>query len=186
MLLSKAFQDLIAASIPLLLIAHTEAHSYADCIDWRFNSKNKSLVDSNGHCTGCPSLPSGCKNLYQADSDDPNRHYQQSHNDPDNASPCSNGCSGEEPRANETMAKTWTAAYNGKDKRGHETGPTRSPRGISDVSPSMNPSHSISTKNIIACLDYKNCTKGGSTDSWPCVGCFKIPTSVKRGHHVLQ
>ncbi|KAF9311806.1 hypothetical protein BG003_007010 [Podila horticola] len=100
MLLSKASLALITASILLLLISHTEAHSYSNCIDWRFNSKNKSWANSNGHCAGyAPHFTLGAKNP-----------------------PCSNGRSGEESGTDETMAKPWTADYNGKDKRGRKTG----------------------------------------------------------------
>ncbi|KAG0013780.1 hypothetical protein BGZ81_000835, partial [Podila clonocystis] len=215
MLFSKASLAFINASILLLLTAHTEAHSYTDCIDWHFNSKNKSWADSNGHCAGyARRFPLGAKKFAKLDSDDTDRLYQQSHNDPDEARPpCSNGRSGEESGADETTAKPWTAAYNGKDKHGQKTGTytitkvggnlcIRWPAmnhavpgendlstvniGISDVNLTEDPSQEYFNKNIFARLDYKNCTKGGSTNTWPCGGCFKIPTSVKPGHHLLQ
>ncbi|KAF9296771.1 hypothetical protein BGZ74_010173 [Mortierella antarctica] len=175
MLFSKASLALIAASILLLLTAHTEAHSYADCIDWCFNSKNRSWADSNGHCAGyARRFPLGAKDFAKLDSDDPNRHYQQSHNDPDKAPPCSDGRSGKEPGADETMAKPWTVAYNGKDKCGRKTG-----------------SYTVTKVGGTLCIrwpakNHANCTKGDSTDTWPCGDCVKILTSVKPGHHVLQ
>lgn len=214
MFFSKASLTLIATSILLLLTAHTDAHAYADCIDWRFNSKTKSWTDSNGHCAAyARRFPLGAKKFAKLDSYDPNRHYQQSHNNPDKAPPCSDGRSGEEPGADETMAKPWTAAYNGKDKRGRKTGaytvtkvggnlcirwPAKNHAvpgendlstvniGISGVNVTEDPSQEYFNKNIIARLDYKNCTKADSTDTWPYGGCFNIPTSVKPGHHVLQ
>ncbi|KAG0226340.1 hypothetical protein BGW42_003747 [Actinomortierella wolfii] len=207
MLFTKLFIIPIAVFIPLFIIPIVTAHSYADCIDWRFKH-------SDGHCAGyARRFPLGYKKFAKLDSADPNRHYQQSHEDPDNAPPCSNGRSGEEPGADETMATPWTAAYNSKDKRGHSTGPytitkigatlcIRWPAknhavpeendlssvniAISDANPDKDPSQRYFNKNIIARLNYKNCTKIGNTDTWPCGGCFKIPKSVKPGHHVLQ
>ncbi|KAF9158728.1 hypothetical protein DFQ27_008140 [Actinomortierella ambigua] len=215
--LSKASLALIAASILLLLTSHAEAHSYADCIDWRFkNPKNKSWSDSNGACFGyARRFPLKAKPFAKLDSDDPNRHYQQSHKNPspDNAPPCSNGHSGEEPGAVETMASPWTDAYKGKDKRGRKLGNYTTTKvggtlcirwpaknhavpdeedlstvniAISKANPTKDPSQKEFLSNVIARLNYKNCTKGGSTDTWPCGGCFPLPKSVKTGHYVLQ
>ncbi|KAG0029438.1 hypothetical protein BGZ82_007958 [Podila clonocystis] len=155
MLLSKAFQALIASSILLLLTAHTEAHSYADCIDWCFNSKNKPWAIAKATA---PIMPVASlwvpRNFAKLDPDDPNRHYQP----------------GQQLSTARTSAVTRLV-------------PTR---GISDINPSKNPLQEYFNKIIIVRLGYKNCTKGGSTDAWLCGGCFKIPTSVKPGHHVLQ
>ncbi|KAG0234781.1 hypothetical protein BGW41_001004 [Actinomortierella wolfii] len=216
--LSKASLAVIAASILLLLTSHAEAHSYADCIDWRFkNPKDKSWADKNGACFGyARRFPLKAKSFGKLDSDDPNRHYQQSHKNPkpDDAPACSNGRVGKEPGADETMGKPdWKSAYTGKDKRGRRLGTYTTTKvggtlcirwpaknhavkgekdlstvniAISDANPKKDPTQREFLKNIIARLDYKNCTQNGNTDTWPCGGCFKIPNSVKPGHHVLQ
>ncbi|KAF9974748.1 hypothetical protein BGZ73_001803 [Actinomortierella ambigua] len=215
--LFKTSVALIAASILLMLTTPTEAHSWADCIDWRFkNPKNKSWADSNGACFGyARRYPLKAKSFGKLDSDDPNRHYQQSHRKPkpDDAPACSNGRYGEEPGADETMAKPWTAAYNGKDKRGRKTGTyTTTKVGgtlcirwpaknhavpdeedlsevfiyMSKANPKSDPTQREFMKNRVASLNYKNCTKGGSTDTWPCGGCFPLPSKIKPGHHVMQ
>jgi len=215
--LSKASLAIIAASILLVLTSHTEAHSYADCVDWRFNNpKDKSWKDSNGHCAGyARRFPLKAKPFAKLDSDDPSRHYQQTSKnpDPDHALACSNGKVGVEPGSDETMASPWTAAYNGKDKRGRKTGTyTITKAGgelcvrwpgknhavpneedlstvniaLSGANPKSDPTQQQFLSNIIAKLNYKNCTTGGDTDTWPCGGCFKLPSTLDAGHYVMQ
>ncbi|KAG0235054.1 hypothetical protein BGW42_005847 [Actinomortierella wolfii] len=221
MLFDKATLALLATSLLAVLTLAppaAEAHSYADCIDWRFkNPKNPSWSDKNGACFGyARRFPLKAKPFAKLDSDDPNRHYQQTHKnpDPDHALACSNGKVGEEPGADETMAKPYTAAYNGKDKRGRKTGPmtvtkvggelcVRWPAknhavknehdlstvniALSGVNPTKDPTQQQFLKNIIAKLDYKNCTdRGRDTDIWPCGGCFRLPKKAGPGHYVMQ
>ncbi|KAF9167502.1 hypothetical protein DFQ27_002330 [Actinomortierella ambigua] len=216
--LSKASLALIAASILLILTTPTEAHSWADCVDWRFkNPKNKSWNDSNGACFGyARRFPVKAKPFADYDEDWPNRHYEQSHKSPspDYAPACSDGKSGETDGADERMAKPWTAAYNGRDFRKRRTGafttkkigdtmcirwPAKNhavpkERDLSEVfvsfskpNPKKDPTQKQFLSNIVARLNYKNCTTGGSTDRWPCGGCF--PISKKKftpGHYVGQ
>ncbi|KAF9120738.1 hypothetical protein BGW39_011130 [Mortierella sp. 14UC] len=169
---SKATLALFAASLILLLTQQAKAHSYADCIDWRFKDpKNASWSDKN------------------------------------------DGKQGEETGADETMANPISAAYNGKDKHGRKTGvqTVSKPGGelcirwpaknhtvsseknqpvtvaLSKVNPQKDPIQLQFLDNIIAELNYKNCTdKGKDTDIWPCGGCFKLPTNLKPGIVVLQ
>ncbi|KAF9202096.1 hypothetical protein BGZ49_007736, partial [Haplosporangium sp. Z 27] len=216
--LSKASLALIATTILLLLSESVESHSYVDCVDWRFNDiKNKSWSNKNGACHGyARRFPLNAKPFAKLDSDDPNRHYQQTHKNPDadHALPCSNGKVGEEPGADETMGHPVTAAYSGKDARGRKTGmittvkvggqlcmrwPAKN-HAVPDeknhpvtiaLSPTANPTKDPTQqeflKNIIVNLDFKNCTdKGKDTDIWPCGGCFAIPKNVKPGYHVMQ
>ncbi|KAG0000547.1 hypothetical protein BGZ80_005134 [Entomortierella chlamydospora] len=216
--ISKAGLALIATSIILSFTTPVESHSYVDCVDWRFkNPKNPSWSDKNGVCHGyARRFPLKAKPFAKLDSDDPNRHYQQTHKNPDadHALPCSNGKVGEEPGADETMAHPVTAAYSGKDKRGRKTGamttakvgdelcirwpaknhavPSEKNNPVTiafskDANPTKDPSQQDFLHNIVATLNYKNCTdKGKNTDIWPCGGCFKIPKSVKPGYHVMQ
>ncbi|KAF9970838.1 hypothetical protein BGZ73_006382 [Actinomortierella ambigua] len=210
--LSKASVALIAASILLLLTSHAEAHSWLDCVDWRFkNSKNKSWADSNGVCHGfARRFAVKARPFAKYDSDWPSRHYEQSHSNPDNSPACSPGKNGV---VNEKMAKPWTAAYNGKDQRGRRMGGYTTKRigdtlclrwpaknhavpgehqlsevfvYMSQANPKRDPTQKEFFKRRVATLNYKNCTKGGSTDSWPCGGCFKLPKDMRPGHHVLQ
>ncbi|KAF9582214.1 hypothetical protein BGW38_000498 [Lunasporangiospora selenospora] len=216
--LSKASLALLAASILLVLLApqEAEAHSWASCIDWRFKStKNPSWSDKNGECAGyARRFPLG-KSFAGLDSDDPNRHYQQSHKNPspENSLACSNGKQGEEPGADETMGKPVTSAYNGRDKRGRKTGQMTITKAggqlcirwpaknhavkdeknrpvtiaLSGVNPTKDPTQKEFLKNIVANLNYKNCTdKGSNTDIWPCGGCFKLPANLKTGYYVMQ
>ncbi|KAF9536956.1 hypothetical protein EC957_009147, partial [Mortierella hygrophila] len=207
---SKATLAIFAALLILLLTQKAEAHSYVDCIDWRFkNSKNPSWSDKNGACFGyARRFPVKAKPFAKLDSDSPNRHYQQSHKNPDpnHSLACSNGKEGAEPGADETMGNPISAAYNGKDKRGRKTGIQTSsvPGGelcirwpaknhavpneknqpvtiaLSKVNPKKDPTQLQFLNNIIANLNYKNCTdKGENTDIWPCGGCFKLPTDLK-------
>ncbi|KAF9972497.1 hypothetical protein BGZ73_004357 [Actinomortierella ambigua] len=218
MLFIKSSVVLAATTILVALTSAplTEAHSYADCIDWRFkNPSNPSWSDKNGACFGyARRFPLKAKPFAKLDSDDPNRHYQQSNDDPDRALPCSNGEDGEEPGANEQMASPISAAYNGKDKRGRKTGPMTVTKvggqlcvrwpgknhavssekdlstvniALSGVNPTKDPTQQQFLKNIIARLDYQNCTdKGSDTDIWPCGGCFKLPQSAGPGNYVMQ
>ncbi|KAI1308388.1 hypothetical protein EDD11_004317 [Mortierella claussenii] len=218
-LLSKASIALLAASIIVLLSAPAvESHSYVDCVDWRFKDpKNKSWSDKNGACFGyARRFPLKAKPFAKLDSDDPNRHYQQTHKnpDPDHALPCSNGKVGEEPGADETMAHPVTAAYSGKDQRGRKTGqmtavkvggqlcvrwpaknhavPDETDRPVTIAftkapNASKDPTQQEFLSNVITKLHYKNCTdKGSDTDIWPCGDCFTLPSSVKPGNHVMQ
>ncbi|KAF9288271.1 hypothetical protein BGZ88_008255 [Linnemannia elongata] len=219
-LFNNAFKTLfvtLIASLIVLLVHKAEAHSYADCIDWRFmDPKNPSWSDKNGACFGyARRFPLNTKPFAKLDSDGPNRHYQQSHKNPDpnHSLACSDGKQGEEPGADETMGNPISAAYNGKDKRGRKTGrqTVSKPGGelcirwpaknhavpneknlpviiaLSEVNPKKDPTQLQFLDNIIAKLNYKNCTeKGKNTDIWPCGGCFKLPTNLKPGNVVMQ
>ncbi|KAG0055537.1 hypothetical protein BGZ83_008282 [Gryganskiella cystojenkinii] len=130
MIFSKATLAVIATSFVLLLTQSpvVESHSYVDCVDWRFNKGAKTWHDKDGACFGyARRFPLKAKPFAKLDSDDPNRHYQQRHNDVLHALPCSNGKEGEEPGADETMAMVngkavWGNAYKGTDKRGRKVG----------------------------------------------------------------
>ncbi|KAK3837870.1 MAG: hypothetical protein JOS17DRAFT_732034 [Linnemannia elongata] len=215
--LSKASLAIIVASMILVLTQKAEAHSYADCIDWRFKDpKNPSWSDKNGACFGyARRFPLKAKPFAKLDSDDPNRHYQQSHKNPDpnHSLACSDGKQGEEPGADETMGKPISAAYTGKDKRGRKVGvqTVSKPGGqlcirwpaknhavpdeknqpvtiaLSEVNPTKDPTQLQFLSNVITNLNYKNCSdKGKDTDIWPCGGCFKLPTTLKPGNFVMQ
>ncbi|KAG0284203.1 hypothetical protein BGZ96_011440 [Linnemannia gamsii] len=214
---SKVSFAIFVTSLMLFLTQKAKAHSYADCIDWRFkNSKNPSWSDKNGVCFGyARRFPLKAKPFAKLDSDDPNRHYQQSHKNPDpsHSLACSNGKEGAEPGADETMGNPISVAYNNKDKRGRKTGvqTISKPGGelcirwpaknhavpdekiepvtiaLSEVNPKRDPTQLQFLNNIVAKLNYKNCTdKHENSDIWPCGGCFKLPTNLKPGNVVMQ
>ncbi|KAK3807518.1 MAG: hypothetical protein JOS17DRAFT_822613 [Linnemannia elongata] len=180
--LSKATLAIFAVSLILLLTQKAEAHSYADCIDWRFKDpKNPSWSDKNGACFGyARRFPLKAKPFAKLDSDSP---------------------------------IAITSTYNGKDKRGRNTGAqtVSKPGGelcirwpaknhavpneknqpvtiaLSEVNPKKDPTQLQFLSNIITNLNYKNCSdRGKDTDIWPCGGCFKLPTNLKPGNVVLQ
>ncbi|KAG0359921.1 hypothetical protein BC939DRAFT_450391 [Gamsiella multidivaricata] len=213
--LSKASLALIATSILLILTQSVESHSYVDCVDWRFSDpKNKSWSDKHGKCMGyARRFPLKAKPFAKLDSDDPNRHYQQSHKDPDHALPCSDGKQGEEPGANEQRGKTFEAPYTGVDQHGRKVGqmtvvnagnelcirwPAKNHAvpdeknepvtiGLSGPNPAKDPTQQEFLKNIINKLNYKNCTdKGKDTDIWPCGGCFKVSEKLKPAIYTMQ
>ncbi|KAF9082581.1 hypothetical protein BGX29_003744 [Mortierella sp. GBA35] len=185
--LSKATLAIFAASLILLLTQQANAHSYADCIDYHFKDpKNPSWSDKNGARFGyARRFPLKVKPFAKLDSDGPNRHYQQSHKDPDpnHSLACSDGKQGEEPGADETMGNPISAAYNGKDKRGRKTGvqTVSYPGGELCIRwPAKN--HAVpNEKTQSNCSDTKL-----NTDIWPCGGCFKLPTNLKPGNVVMQ
>ncbi|KAK9688547.1 hypothetical protein K7432_014378 [Basidiobolus ranarum] len=113
----------------LLFVTLAEAHSWVDCMDWRFkHSKNRSFHDKDGDCYGfarrylvkskggkfTPAQAFGSQ-----DSADPNRHYKQSEKHPDDWPACSTGKryrggDGEEVGSDETRASPIDKAYGGK------------------------------------------------------------------------
>ncbi|KAK9761940.1 hypothetical protein K7432_012774 [Basidiobolus ranarum] len=123
----------VALTALLVFVSLSEAHSWVDCLDWRFkNSKNKSYNDNAGECRGyarrfpvkygkngsvTPKKPFGT-----LDSDWPSRHYKQSEAHPDNWPACSTGKrykngENEEVGSDETRANPASKAY-GQNKWG--------------------------------------------------------------------
>ncbi|KAK9702423.1 hypothetical protein K7432_011248 [Basidiobolus ranarum] len=113
----------------VLFISYIEAHSWVDCMDWRFkNAKKRSFDDNAGECRGfarrylvkskggkfTPARPFGSQ-----DSASPNRHYKQAEKRPNDWPACSTGKrygrgEGEEVGADETRANPISKAYGGK------------------------------------------------------------------------
>ncbi|KAG0048226.1 hypothetical protein BGZ83_006783 [Gryganskiella cystojenkinii] len=130
MVFKTTFTFVAIAALALFTQApQANAHSWVDCVDWRFNdkssqkagidaTKNKQKWDDNsGTCHGyARRYPIG-KKFASLDSADPNRHYQQTHKNPkpDAALACSDGRHGEESGSDETRAKPESKAYAGKD-----------------------------------------------------------------------
>ncbi|KAF9571743.1 hypothetical protein BGW38_008588, partial [Lunasporangiospora selenospora] len=110
------FAFLLLAALAVLA-SYTEAHSWADCIDWKFkNSKKQDWSDKGGRCTGYARRFPLNKRFASLDSDWPSRHHQQFRNNPTGSRPCSTGKKGEaqEVGSNETRANPPSKAYGGK------------------------------------------------------------------------
>jgi hypothetical protein len=204
-------------AILLLNSPSVQSHSYVDCVDWRFKAGARTWDDVDGACYGyARRFPLKAKPFAKLDSDNPNRHYQQSHDNPDAALACSDGKQGKEPGANETMAHPWSYAYSGKDAHGRRTGrqTVTTPGGLLcvrwpaknhavknevnnpvriSISPHSNEKKDprqqdfLTTDYFAADLNFKNCTnKNLDTDIWPCGGCFTVPEDITPGNHVMQ
>ncbi|KAG0203135.1 hypothetical protein BGX28_004505 [Mortierella sp. GBA30] len=185
----------------------SHAHSWADCVDWRFNIPSKpGWTDNHGKCFGwARKFPVNSGAAFgDLDSSSPNRHYQQ---DPKDFIPCSDGRHGREPGADESRQSPISKSYGGKygvmpTARAGQDICVRWPaknhavknekdRGVFINMPktatNKDPSQSQLMDMTIAKLNYKNCSYIDSdTDHTPCGGCFKIPYNRKPGFYLLQ
>ncbi|KAF9162896.1 hypothetical protein DFQ26_003139 [Actinomortierella ambigua] len=204
------FRSSIIATAAIVLIASisekAEAHSWADCVDWRFNDPKKpGWKASDGKCFGyarqfplAEKVPFG-----DLDSESPNRHYQQ---DPEDFTACSNGKAGREPGAIETRQSPISKAYGGKfgpmasvkagdmmcvrwPAKNHAV-KNEEDRGVFINMPktitNKDPNQSEFMKTTIAKLPYKNCNHLSDTDHTPCGGCFIVPSDRQPGTYTVQ
>ncbi|KAF9935038.1 hypothetical protein FBU30_008531 [Linnemannia zychae] len=199
---------LLATALAVLSFSATpavEAHSWADCIDWRFNSKgSEDWTDKGGKCLGyARRFPVG-KAFGSLDDADPSRHYQQAGN-PNTALPCSDHRHGKDVGSDETRADPPSKAYGGKWGRMTVTsvGNTLCVRwpaknhaeknedntvvqiNLSKNKDGKDPSQQELLKNTIAHLPYKNCNRNSNPDRRACGGCFKVPVRAQ-GIYLLQ
>jgi len=96
-MLCKTFVAVLVAI--LAIVSYTpvvEAHSWADCIDWKFSTPSKPDW-RYGKCIGYARRYPLNKPFGSLDSAYPNRHYMQNRSNPNSALPCSNGKAGYEP-----------------------------------------------------------------------------------------
>ncbi|KAG0212350.1 hypothetical protein BGX28_006494 [Mortierella sp. GBA30] len=209
MVLKSTFTFLAVAALAVFTAApQAEAHSWADCIDWRFknpSAKQQDWSDKGGKCMGyARRFPLGHA-FGSLDNADPNRHYQQSHKNPNSALPCSNGKVGEEPGSDETLANPVSKAYGGKwgQMTVTKVGSTLCVRwpaknhavkdepnnkvqiNLSKVRNGKDITQQELLKNTVALLDFKNCNAGSNQDRRPCGGCFKVPVRAS-GVYLLQ
>ncbi|KAI1318567.1 hypothetical protein EDD11_006257 [Mortierella claussenii] len=208
MVLKSTFTVLMVATLAVFssYAPQAEAHSWADCIDWKFNKKGSNdWSDKGGKCLGyARRFPLHSKPFGKLDSADPNRHYQQSHNNPDSQPPCSNGKAGAEPGAIETRGNPVSSAYGGKwgrmtvtsvgdtlcvrwPAKNHaiESGVPKVNIYLSKVRNGKDISQRDLLKQHIASLPYQNCNKAKNQDIRPCGGCFKVPQRAS-GTYLLQ
>ncbi|CAO3569704.1 unnamed protein product [Mortierella alpina] len=205
MIFSKTvYASLLVSALAILSSSPSaEAHSWAACINWKFNNKNKpDWSDKGGKCLGYARRYPYRKVFYSLDSASPSRHYQQ----PKNGPPCSDTIHGVDGDvgSDERRANPISKAYNG------QYGPMTTTR-VGDTLcvrwPAKNhakaneddtvvlinlakkvgkdPSQKSLDKSNVAELPYKNCNKGKNPDQLPCGGCFKIPARAP-GIYLLQ
>ncbi|KAF9921305.1 hypothetical protein BGZ65_010468 [Modicella reniformis] len=200
----------IIASTALAFVAMVaEAHSWADCVDWRFKdpTAKPSWDAKDGTCHGYAREYPLKKNIRfgDLDSDSPNRHYQQ-----DGALvPCSDGKSGIEKGADETRKNPISAAYFEGDPQwgpmakaragdimcirwpskthGSETGLLPVSINMPIVTLDKDPDQKTFSAASVITLPFNNCsTIAGDGDHTPCGGCFPVPGGLKTGNYVIQ
>ncbi|KAF9918570.1 hypothetical protein BX616_007726 [Lobosporangium transversale] len=210
MLVSTATYTTILASALVLfassnLTPAAEAHSWMDCVNWKFHSRtNPDFSDKGGYCRGYARRYPKDLNFGTLDDASPSRHYQQAGN-PNTALPCSDRRHGKDIGSDETMGDPVSSAYGGKygemaTIRSGETLCVRWPaknhaEGNEDNTivqinliksrNSQDATQAELLRNTIARLPYKNCSRGSGTDKKPCGGCFKMPARSP-GLYLLQ
>ncbi|KAG0200636.1 hypothetical protein BGX28_006339 [Mortierella sp. GBA30] len=187
-----------------LLIAMVEAHSWADCVDWRPKDKKK-LPWTNGECHGyARKFPYQSKRKFgDLDSDSPNRHYQQN---PKDFTSCSDGNHGREPGADESRQNPVSKSYGGKwgpmataavgqeicirwPAKNHAVKSETDRHVFINMPTKMtnkDPSQSQLTRMTVAEMPYKNCDFIKDTDHTPCGGCFTVPDVEADGTYMMQ
>ncbi|KAG9066095.1 hypothetical protein KI688_001314 [Linnemannia hyalina] len=211
MIFSTTYTTILATTALALLTlssspnAVVEAHSWADCINWKFNKSggNQDWTDKGGRCIGyARRFPTG-KPFGSLDDADPSRHYQQAGN-PNTALPCSDHKHGKDVGSDETRGNPPSAAYGGKygqmtvtavgdtlcvrwPAKNHAEKNEDNTKVQINLSKNIgkDPSQQDLLKNTIALLPYKNCNPGSNTDRRACGGCFKVPVRAQ-GIYLLQ
>ncbi|KAF9117533.1 hypothetical protein BGW39_002090 [Mortierella sp. 14UC] len=202
------FKSVIAFVITLtVLTVFVQAHSWADCVDWRFNNPdNPGWHDSDGKCFGWARqypVNSGIR-FGSLDSASPNRHY---HQNPKDFIPCSDKIHGIEPGSDETRQDPVSRAYGGKwgamasakagekicvrwPAKNHAVKEERDRGVFINMPPTptiRDPTQSQLMGMTIQKLPYKNCNEiPGDTDHTPCGGCFTIPANRTTGTYMVQ
>ncbi|KAF9582195.1 hypothetical protein BGW38_000526 [Lunasporangiospora selenospora] len=209
-MLKTTFSFLLVATLAVILsyTPEAEAHSWMDCLDWKFkNPKKRDWNDGAGSCNGfARRFPTG-KKFASLDDASPSRHHQQFRNNPTGSFPCSTGKKkdAQEAGADETRANPPSKAYGGSYGRMTvaKVGDTLCVRwpaknhakknepnnnvqiNLSKVRNGADIKQSELLKNTIALLPFKNCMAGKNEDTRACGGCFKVPTRAS-GIYLLQ
>ncbi|KAF9092834.1 hypothetical protein BGX27_001715 [Mortierella sp. AM989] len=207
MVLKSTFTFVVVAALAVFTTApQAEAHSWADCIDWKFNNYKKPSWNNNGgKCRGyARRFPLG-KAFGSLDSNWPSRHYEQNNRNPNSSPPCNTARNGNEKVGVETRANPVSKAYGGKYGQMTVTtvGDTLCVRwpaknhaaknelnrpvfiNLSKVRNGKDISQKQLNANNIAKLPYKNCMPGKNEDRRACGGCFKVPARAS-GTYLLQ
>ncbi|KAF9315624.1 hypothetical protein BG003_002844 [Podila horticola] len=184
-----------------------DAHSWAECIDWKFNNPgNEAWGDDDGKCIGyARRFPLG-KEFGTLDDANPARHYQQG----SDFTACSDRKHGKEKGSDETRANPPEKAYG--DDYGAMTvttvgdrlcvrwpAKTHAEKNESDKlmvlinlasKAGEDPSQDELTRSLVVGLPYKNCDESKDKDDKegdrrPCGGCFTVPSRAP-GIYTLQ
>ncbi|ORY07636.1 hypothetical protein K493DRAFT_332704 [Basidiobolus meristosporus CBS 931.73] len=209
---------LISTALAALLVFVTlaEAHSWVDCMDWRFkNPSKKSFDDNAGDCYGFarrfPVKQKGGKYIGQyafgsLDSTGASRHYKQNEKSPDTWPACSTGKrlgGDEEVGTDETKANPVTKAYGGKwgpitvAKAGQQLcvrWPAKNhknePNNIVYINMPPSPTSKDPTQKELNKWNIAKLQYGncfsGGSDKARCGGCFTIPKDRKPGDYLIQ
>lgn len=204
-MLFKTSTCIFLASLALFTYTSpTDAHSWADCIDWVFNDPDKvGWGDNDGKCLGyARRYPLG-EEFGSLDHANPGRHYQQ---DGDNAPPCSDGKHGKDVGSDETRADPPERAYGGKygamtvtsvndtlcirwpaknHAEDNESNKLRVLINFASKEGEDPKTQEEVTKTFLLDMPYKNCDEGKVPDRRPCGGCFKVPPRGP-GTYLLQ
>ncbi|KAG0094241.1 hypothetical protein BGZ93_007465, partial [Podila epicladia] len=200
-LLAISALTLFTSTIP------ADAHSWADCIDWKFKNPDKpGWSDDDGECIGyARRFPLG-EEFGSLDHANPGRHYQQ---DGDDAPACSDGEHGKDVGSDETRANPPEKAYgkiHGKDYGAMTV--TAVGKELCIRWPAKNhaednesdkllvlinlakeegedPSQEEFSDSLVVGLPYKNCNDGPKPDRRPCGGCITVPSRTP-GIYTLQ
>ncbi|KAG0223939.1 hypothetical protein B0O80DRAFT_200785 [Mortierella sp. GBAus27b] len=203
-----------AASVAILVSVLTvlstyrpqvEAHSWMDCVDWRFNNAggDEDWSNNGGKCMGYARRFPLDHEFGSLDSAEPSRHYQQA-GDPDKALPCSDHKHGKDIGSNETRADPPQSAYGGqwgqmtvtrsgerlcvrwpaKNHAEENEDDTEVQINISERRDGPDPTQEELLQNTIT-MPYKNCGSGPSPDRRPCGGCFEVPVRDE-GLYLMQ
>ncbi|KAF9941395.1 hypothetical protein BGZ65_003878 [Modicella reniformis] len=183
-----------------------EAHSWVDCVDWRFNKPgpNQDWSDKGGKCMGYARRFPLNKAFGSLDSANPSRHYQQAGN-PNKALPCSDHKHGKDIGSNETRADPPEDAYGGiwghmtvtnvgdqlcvrwpaKNHAESNEDDTEVQINFSTNRDGKDPTQEQLLANKPILLPYKNCNRGPIPDRRACGGCFDVPKRAP-GLYLMQ
>ncbi|KAF9918569.1 hypothetical protein BX616_007725 [Lobosporangium transversale] len=203
MVLKSSFTFLLVATMAVFssYTPQAEAHSWADCIDWRFKNQNPrskklDFSSSRGYCMGYPRRFPKDKEFGSLDVAWPSRHYQQTHSNPapNRAIACSDRKHGVEVGSDETRARRPQDAYGGRYGRMTVTSvgkrlcvrwPSKNhakknePNNMVQINLAPRAGLELNQqellKNTVALLPYKNCNPGRNEDRRTCGGCFDVP-----------
>ncbi|KAF9130476.1 hypothetical protein BGW39_003023 [Mortierella sp. 14UC] len=206
---TTTYTTILAATLAIISLSSVptvQAHSWADCIKWKFNHSGgkQDWTNKGGKCLGyARRFPLG-KEFGSLDQVDPSRHYQQAGN-PNTALPCSDHKHGRDVGSDETRANPPSAAYGGKygamtvtsvgdtlcvrwPAKNHaekNEDNTQVQINLSKNKDSKDPTQQELLKNTVALLPYKNCNANSNSDRRACGGCFKVPVRAQ-GTYLLQ
>ncbi|KAF9083498.1 hypothetical protein BGX23_011386 [Mortierella sp. AD031] len=212
MVFKVSLSILIVATLAMLcaLAPQAEAHSWADCVDWK--PAGKSNRWTKGKCMGyARRFPVKQKPFGKLDSASPSRHYEQLNSKKNNYKlndepACSDHSHGESRGADERREKKNIGdAYNQKGwgqmtsttagdtlclrwpAKNHAQDTDKGKVIINWMRDDGKENHrqSVLNKHKLTELDFGNCDKG-SSDTRACGGCIKVPKNATPGMYLLQ